>query len=99
MNTSSSESNLSYSSSSFDGYNHITSDGWLTPVVDPKNYVNQGQKSPEGEAFMVEMQSAWRDWVNAGSHGGACSVRLGPEVLWIWAGVNMLVAVVGTIII
>ena len=101
----SSESNLSDSSSSFDEYNYITSDGWLTPVVNPDNYVNRGQNSPESEAFMVEMQSAWRDWVNPNpgsppaGYGCACSLRLGPEVLWIWAGVNMLVSVVGTIMI
>ena len=90
---------LSDSSSSFDGYNHITPDGWLTPVVDPDSYGMQGQDSPESEAFMVEMQSAWRDWMKV--KGAACSLRLGPEVLWVWAGVatmNMLV-VVGVIVI
>jgi hypothetical protein len=87
---------LSDSSSSFNGYTHITSDGWLTPVVNPDSYPMQGQDSPESEAFMLEMQSAWRDWVKAGSKGGACSIRLGSEVLWAWAGmatVSMLVMV------
>jgi hypothetical protein len=96
--SSSTNSTLSDSSSSFDGYNHLTSDGWLTPVVDPDLYGQQGQNSPESEAFMVEMQSAWRDWVRAGSKGAACSIRLGPEVLWVWAGVNVLV-MVGAIMI
>ena len=90
-------SSLSDSSSSFDGYNHLTSDGWLTPVVNPDSYGEQGQDSPESEAFMVEMQSAWRDWVKA-TKGAACSIRLGPEVLWVWAGMNMLM-VVGTVVI
>ena len=67
-------------------------------MVDPDSYGQQGQNSPEGEAFMVELHSAWRDWVQAGSHGGACSIRLGADVMWAWAGVNMLV-VVGSIVI
>jgi hypothetical protein len=62
-------------------------------VVNPESYPVQGQDSPESEAFMVEMQSAWRDWVQAGSKGAACSIRLGPEVLWTWAGVSMLMMV------
>ena len=69
-------------------------------MVNPGNYVVQGQNSPESEAFMVEMLSAWRDWVNAGSssHGSACSIRLGSKVLWAWAGVNMLIVVGSTVI-
>ena len=67
-------------------------------MVNPESYEEQGQNSPESEAFMVEMQSAWRDWVKAGSKGAACSIRSGPEVLWVWAGVNMLV-LVGTLVI
>ena len=67
-------------------------------MVNPGSYGERGQNSPESEAFMVEMQSAWRDWVEAGSKGAACSIRLGREVLWAWAGVNMLV-MVGAIVI
>lgn len=92
-NSSNQTQTLSDSFSSFDGYNHITSDGWLTPVVNPESYPDQGQDSPESEAFMVEMQSAWRDWVQAGSKGASCSIRLGPELLWTWAGVSMLMMV------
>ena len=66
-------------------------------MVNPDSYGEQGQNSPESEAFMVEMQSAWRDWVKSGSNGAACGIRLEPEVLWAWAGVNMLV-VVGAIV-
>ena len=69
-------------------------------MVDPDNYGQQGQNSPESEAFMVEMQSAWRDWMEAKE--AACSIRLGPEVLWVWAGVvatmNILVMVGATVI-
>jgi len=48
---------------------HFTADGWLTPVVDPYSYGVQGTQSPEGQAFVLEMQAAWRDWVAAGSPG------------------------------
>ena len=41
---------------------HFTSDGWLTPVVDPYDFSDQGQTSPEGQAFILAMQAAWRDW-------------------------------------
>jgi predicted alpha/beta hydrolase len=68
-------------------------------VVNPASYGLQGQNSSEGQAFMVEMQSAWRDWMNAKSrHGGACSIKLSPKVLWAWAGVNTLMMVGLTLI-
>ena len=49
---------------------------WLTPVVNPHQFGVQGSKSPEGQAFVVEMQAAWNDWVFAGSPGANYSVRL-----------------------
>ncbi|KAL4071941.1 Six-hairpin glycosidase-like protein [Scleroderma citrinum] len=48
---------------------HFTVDGWLTPVVDPYAFSNQGQTSPEGQAFVLAMQAAWRDWVGVGTKG------------------------------
>ncbi|KAH7922253.1 hypothetical protein BV22DRAFT_1094989 [Leucogyrophana mollusca] len=48
---------------------HFTSEGWLTPVVDPYSYGSEGQNSPEGQAFVLEMQAAWRDWVADGAKG------------------------------
>ncbi|KAG6373675.1 Six-hairpin glycosidase-like protein [Boletus reticuloceps] len=51
------------------GLLHFTPDGWLTPVADPYAYPFQGQDSPEGEAFVISMQAAWRDWVAAGAVG------------------------------
>ena len=45
------------------GMLHFTSDGWLTPVVDPYDFSDQGQTSPEGQAFILAMHAAWRDWV------------------------------------
>lgn len=48
---------------------HFTWDGWLTPVVDPYGFSDQGQASPEGQAFILAMHAAWRDWVEDGSQG------------------------------
>ena len=46
---------------------HFSSDGWLTPVVNPDAYGVQGANSPEGEAFVLQLHSAWRDWVADGA--------------------------------
>ncbi|KAG0694705.1 Six-hairpin glycosidase-like protein [Suillus ampliporus] len=51
------------------GLLHFTSEGWLTPVVNPYSYGAQGSDSPEGQAFILEMQAAWRDWVTDGAQG------------------------------
>ena len=55
--------------SAFANTPHFTADGWLAPVVDPLNYVVEGMQSPEGQAFILMLQSAWRDWSAAGSPG------------------------------
>ncbi|KAG6810557.1 hypothetical protein H0H92_011342 [Tricholoma furcatifolium] len=69
-------------SSSNSSYEHFDVNGWLTPVVDPYSYGLQGSQSPEGQAFVVDMQSAWRDWVQAGSKGanGASHVHRGLSI-------------------
>ncbi|KAF9231375.1 hypothetical protein BU15DRAFT_90927 [Melanogaster broomeanus] len=67
------------------GLLHFSSDGWLTPVVDPYSYPDPGQDSPEGQAFVLSMQAAWKDWVSDGSLGANSSPRgmkLGTSV-WI----------------
>ena len=56
-------------SSSLENMAHFTSDGWLTPVVNPDSFGDEGEHSPEGQAFVVEMHAAWRDWVENGSVG------------------------------
>ncbi|KXN84655.1 Lactam utilization protein lamB [Leucoagaricus sp. SymC.cos] len=53
----------------FDNYAHLTTEGWLTPVVDPYSFGQQGSKSPESEAFILQLHSAWRDWVTDGARG------------------------------
>jgi hypothetical protein len=76
---------------------HFTSTGWLTPVVNPNEFPNQGSQSPEGQAFVVEMHAAWRDWVANGSKGknGAVGGRMtGAGVLaWELISVGIMVRI------
>lgn len=42
-----------------------SSTGILSPVVDPLSYgseLSASESSPEAEAFVLLMESAWRDW-------------------------------------
>ncbi|KZT63338.1 Six-hairpin glycosidase [Daedalea quercina L-15889] len=64
------------------GLTHFSPAMWLTPVVDPYNWAAQGGSSPEGQAFVVEMYAAWRDWVQAGAPGVNAALRLGPAGIW-----------------
>jgi len=52
----------SNATASFDGYQHLTSDGWLTPVVNPHSYGLEGNESAEAQAFVVQLHAAHRDW-------------------------------------
>ncbi|KAF9512053.1 hypothetical protein BS47DRAFT_1486534 [Hydnum rufescens UP504] len=54
---------------------HIDSDGWLTPVVDPTSFSVLGSHSPESEAFILLLQSAYIDWSNAGRNGESAGAR------------------------
>ncbi|KAJ3783584.1 Six-hairpin glycosidase [Lentinula aff. detonsa] len=56
-------------SSNSSGLVHFSSDGWLTPVVNPDSFGDEGSDSPESQAFILELQAAWTDWVNDGSQG------------------------------
>lgn len=71
---------------------HFTTDGWLTPVVNPYQFSAQGSQSPEGQAFVLEMQAAWRDWVTAGSPEANGCMR-SMRVNWI-SGLMILVGVI-----
>jgi hypothetical protein len=93
--TSNSTNSSSSSDSSFMSMAHFTSDGWLTPVVNPLNPGVEGAKSPEGQAFVLELQAAWRDWVADGSkaHAGAVvrmQVRMWGVGLGIVLGILLL---------
>ncbi|KAF5313839.1 hypothetical protein D9619_013072 [Psilocybe cf. subviscida] len=71
-------------SGSFTGYAHFDSNGWLMPVVNPHSYGVQGTQSPEGQAFVVQLHAAHRDWAAAGSpgeNGALSSVHVGPTAL------------------
>ncbi|KAG1727760.1 Six-hairpin glycosidase-like protein [Suillus paluster] len=71
------------------GLLHITPDGWLTPVVNPYSYGAQGSDSPEGQAFILEMQATWRDWVTDGAQGTNSAHEARPHVLLIGAMVAL----------
>ncbi|KAJ7219286.1 Six-hairpin glycosidase-like protein, partial [Mycena pura] len=60
---------------------HFTSDGWLTPVVNPDQFGVQGQQSPESEAFTLELQAAYSEWVAGGSLSGSVRIK---AVTWAW---------------
>jgi len=81
-----SSSTNSAPSSGFQNYTHITPDGWLTPVVNPDSYTREGSMSPEGQAFVLQLHSAWRDWVADGSKGvsAASSWRLDRDGRSVW---------------
>ncbi|KAI8976355.1 Six-hairpin glycosidase-like protein [Trametes punicea] len=72
---------------------HFTSDMWLTPVVNPDSFGQQGTQSPEGQAFVVELYSAWRDWAALGSPGANAAASVmggagaGEVALWVCLGV------------
>ncbi|KAI0740138.1 Six-hairpin glycosidase-like protein [Earliella scabrosa] len=66
----------SSSATSSGGLAHFTDDMWLTPVVNPLEIGNRGSESPEGQAFVIEMYAAWRDWVALGAPGANAAVML-----------------------
>ncbi|CAA7263839.1 unnamed protein product [Cyclocybe aegerita] len=67
--------------STFDSYEHFTSDGWLRPVVNPHSYGQEGSESAEGQAFVVQMHAAWREWVQDGSKGANTAINVRSEKL------------------
>ncbi|KAH9083466.1 glycoside hydrolase family 105 protein [Lactarius deliciosus] len=84
----------STASNAFASTPHFTDDGWLAPVVDPLNFVAEGAQSPEGQAFTLMLQSAWRDWSAAGSPGANVAppgVRVGINTVVLGA-VGLVVA-------
>ena len=48
-------------SNTLENMTHFDGNGWLTPVVNPHSFGVEGRESPEGQAFVVMMYSAWRD--------------------------------------
>ncbi|KAF8212225.1 Six-hairpin glycosidase-like protein [Mycena galopus ATCC 62051] len=71
---------------------HFTSDGWLTPVVNPHEYGVEGSDSPEGEAFVLELQAAYNEWVAEGSPGkNAASRTASGAAGWAWVAAGVVV--------
>lgn len=62
---------------------HITPDGWLTPVVNPNSFHDEGSNSPEAQAFVLQMHAAWSDWVENGSKGANAAGRVGAGMEWV----------------
>ncbi|KAK0501901.1 Six-hairpin glycosidase-like protein [Armillaria luteobubalina] len=76
LSSTSTSTSTAPASTSTSGYEHFTSDGWLTPVVNPHSYGVEGSDSAEAQAFVLLMQSAYEEWVADGSQGsGALQLR------------------------
>jgi len=82
------------SNGAFAGMEHFTEDGWLTPVVNPHSVHEEGEKSGEGQAFVVLLHAAYSEWRDAGmksaasprlaglSPSVAVAMCLGQALLW-----------------
>jgi hypothetical protein len=91
---SSSTSSLNFSTA-LENMDHFTPDGYLSPVVDPHSYGFQGNVSAEGQAFVIELQSAWRDWVLDGAKGANGASPTASKIIafqtatWIGAAIGI----------
>ena len=63
------------------GQDHFDQNGWLTPVVDPMTFTQEGKESPEGQAFILQLDNAWNEWKQAGSKSGAIRFALSPSMV------------------
>ena len=61
--------------SAFQNMPYFTSDGWIQPVVNPDSFGQQGEHSPEAQAFTLMLAAAYRDWVDNGSPGKTGGAR------------------------
>ncbi|KAH9979414.1 hypothetical protein BGW80DRAFT_1472334 [Lactifluus volemus] len=76
---------------------HFTSDGWLTPVVDPDEISKEGAESPEGEAFVLMLYAAWRDWAEVmgnSTNGGGRSANDAASAIPVVGGVVVGLAII-----
>ena len=61
----------------------LTEDGWLLNTVDPLTFSTAsppGTYSPEGQAFVLLLQAAWRDFMNSPLTRVWCSLLTIPSV-------------------
>ncbi|KAI5123008.1 hypothetical protein M0805_007630 [Coniferiporia weirii] len=76
---------------------HFSVDGWLTPVVNPDSFGDQGSQSPEGQAFVIEMYAAWRDWVQNGAVGAnGAHIAVAAPAPWTLAIVSFIAVVLSS---
>ncbi|KAL7423979.1 hypothetical protein Q5752_001564 [Cryptotrichosporon argae] len=76
---------------------HVNSSGYLTQVVNPKSFGEQGTASPEGQAFVLLAYSAFNEWEALGSPGNSSSSPLGKSgAAALGVSVGSLVAGIGT---
>jgi hypothetical protein len=85
----SSNSSSASASSAFAHTPYFTTAGWLSPVVDPLNVGSEGSQSPEGQAFVLMLHAAWRDWNTANNGPRTNSATPGasipfPALVGIW---------------
>src|SRR6267154_1755838 len=73
-----SSSSSASSSSAFAYTPYFTTAGWLSPVVDHLSVVSEGSQSPEGQAFVLMLHAAWRDWNAASARSN--SATPGPSI-------------------
>ena len=71
------QNSSSNTSSLFPSYAHFTTAGVLFPVVDPYSVSGLAPTvSPEGQAFLIQMHQAWKDWKKESKSGGERCVSL-----------------------
>ncbi|KAF8635336.1 hypothetical protein AX15_000455 [Amanita polypyramis BW_CC] len=80
FNSSSNSTSNSNFSTALADTNHFTPEGYLRPVVDPHSYGVEGNVSAEGQAFIIELQSAWRDWLADGAKGANAAVSVSVAI-------------------
>lgn len=54
---------------------HIDGNGWLSPVVDPYNFPQEGSHSAEAQAFVVSMYAGYQEWQSARRPGTSFASR------------------------
>lgn len=71
-------------------------------MVNPHDYGVQGNISAEGQAFVIQLHAAYREWVQAGSKGAngnaAVSVRMADQRLKVLFVVGVVLGLVGVVV-
>ncbi|KAJ9103744.1 hypothetical protein QFC21_002204 [Naganishia friedmannii] len=73
---------------------HINSTGYLTGAVDPLNFGKQGTYSPEGQAFVLLMQVAYKEYIASGGNDKTSAAMRLMSAGWMGGiGVSFLLAI------